>query len=238
MPRKRRKDKPAPTPHPVPPDAMMPEDEVPDEVAYELLSSMVKAQPELLTEMRESWEEWRAAFLAEHGREPSQEEFVESMLDVWEDDGVLDTLQVALDGLLEEALDGTDEAASPSGTVRHALGFERDPSEWGIDDETDPELISGYCAWCGDPIAESDGGFSFGATLRFRPVHDRQSTVVFYLPLISYARLLPALLTSNQSPALEDGWDLVVCTCGEPCARLAREALRNDNELAERLLLN
>jgi hypothetical protein len=95
------------------------------------------------------------------------------------------------------------------------------------------------CAWCLEEIPEAGEVYAVGATLRGGiEFASNESGTGFFMPVAIGDKLVPAIVTSADSEARQQGNDLMFMTCSEVCACSLRDALCEQKEFIDRAELN
>lgn len=88
------------------------------------------------------------------------------------------------------------------------------------------------CAWCGRLIGEDESVYGLGVSSRPNvDLKELRGTFIPF-PLLS-GKIVPAMVSTEDSEAKRDSWDFVFMTCSEECARELKTALELEKEWFE-----
>ena len=87
------------------------------------------------------------------------------------------------------------------------------------------ETLSHTCAWCNRRLSDDEDTFGFGAKSNTNLKLDDSGGEFVTLNLSLTDKTIIALVTPEDSPAKETGYDLMFLTCSEECAQDLKDAL-------------
>ena len=93
-----------------------------------------------------------------------------------------------------------------------------------------PENI---CAWCNREIPEASEVFGLGAKVRENILLNDFEGTIISIELFKTDKTVPAIVTTSDSEAKRDGYDLMFMTCSQACAESLKTALSKDKELID-----
>jgi len=129
--------------------------------------------------------------------------------------------------LLDDLVDATDEV------------FEEPELEEYLEEyDEDVARFLAFCGWCGKYIPRDAECFGFGINLHMSLVRNEAASDVMSLPLPNVGKDVPAFVSRADSPAGEDAYDLLVHMCSEACSEHCRQALRENQRLANLGMVN
>lgn len=91
-----------------------------------------------------------------------------------------------------------------------------------------PENI---CAWCNREIPEGSRVFGLGARVRENILLNDFEGTIISLELFKTDKTVPAIVTTSDSEAKKDGYDLMFMACSQACAESLKTALNKEKEL-------
>ena len=159
--------------------------------------------------------------------------FVVEALD--EELDVQEVIDENCDEIFEHMLEAwtTDDSLWPPNRTPHVfrdwfdvtlqdLLFDLSPDAPWLEPDTDEDLQT-WCGWCGEPLEEDAEIVTLGASVEAKQMlKDVEGEII---PLPVGERNVDAIVVMADSPAKEDGRDLVFILCSEKCASELREAL-------------
>lgn len=89
------------------------------------------------------------------------------------------------------------------------------------------------CAWCTRIISQDEDLYAFGAKARPGIDLTGKEGEFVTLQLALQDKIVPALVTSESSPARAQGYDLVFVACSEACAQDLKNALEFEKDVFE-----
>ena len=118
-----------------------------------------------------------------------------------------------------------------------------DDDDWDEFDDYDDELeedipaICNTCAWCLRQLEAGEERFTFGVKTRIdiTPFEDPTQPMVMTL---SDNKTIQAIITTPDSPARKDGYQLLIMCCSKACIEQAQEALQTAIDIDSLTLLN
>ncbi|MEW6419325.1 MAG: hypothetical protein AB1480_14635 [Nitrospirota bacterium] len=91
------------------------------------------------------------------------------------------------------------------------------------------------CAWCGKTIPENSEVFGLGAKIRHGfDIKDKEGKII-QLSLVLTNKTVPAIVTTSDSEAKREGYDLMFMTCSQRCAKSLKKTLQKEKEIIDRI---
>jgi hypothetical protein len=84
------------------------------------------------------------------------------------------------------------------------------------------------CAWCGKKVRHDVEVFAVGARARAGVDLTDQEGTIMMITLALTNKRVPALVVTSDSPAKKEGKDLAFVACSRRCAKLLKDALRQE----------
>lgn len=104
------------------------------------------------------------------------------------------------------------------------------------EDHQVPEICR-ICAWCLKELEDEEERFSFGVKTKFEVTPSEDPTQPLTLSL-SNGKLVNAIISTPDSPARQDGYQLLVMCCSESCINEAQKALQKEMDIDKTITLN
>jgi len=168
-----------------------------DQQIVEALAELAETDPDAIARIYGELDEWREAFVTEHGRDPEDAD---------------------LEVLLEKLYGGMGDEAP--------------------NDSMDESGLPQQCSWCKKGIDDDQEVFGFGIRLGGVELVDTAPGEAVEFPLPHRGRVAKATVVAEDSPAREEGWDLVFMNCSQTCAEELQAALNEAQDIVRADMLN
>jgi hypothetical protein len=94
------------------------------------------------------------------------------------------------------------------------------------------------CAWCGKVIPEDSEVFGLGAKVRQGfDIKDQEGRII-PLTLLQADKTIPAIVTTSNSEAKREGYDLMFMTCSQGCAKSLKKTLQKEKKIIDNISMN
>lgn len=153
-----------------------------------------------------------------------------------EEPDVRDLVDENYDEIFEHMLEAwtSDQSLWPPNRTAHVfrdwfdvtlqdLLFDLSPDAPWLEADAEEEGLQTWCGWCGEPLEEGAEIVTLGASVDSKEMlRDVEGEII---PLPVGDRSVDAIVVTADSPAKQEGRDLVFIVCSEECASQLREAL-------------
>ncbi|NOY64526.1 MAG: hypothetical protein GXO97_03910 [Nitrospirae bacterium] len=92
-------------------------------------------------------------------------------------------------------------------------------------------FIGNICAWCNKEISEDSEVFGLGARIIKNILSKEMEGKIIPFQLVKTDKTIPAIVTTSDSEAKKDGYDLLFMTCSKACAESLKKTLNKEKEL-------
>jgi len=105
-----------------------------------------------------------------------------------------------------------------------------------VDVQETPEICR-TCGWCLKEIKDDEERFSFGVKTKFDVVPNKDPTQPLIMSL-SNGKQIKTIITTLDSPARKEGFQLLVMCCSESCIVEAQKGLQSEIDIDNISILN
>ena len=91
------------------------------------------------------------------------------------------------------------------------------------------------CAWCNKRVPENDEVYGLGAGLRPDIDFTDRAGEIIPVYLASTDREVPAIVTTSDSEAKRDGYDVIFLICCEKCGEALKAVLQTEIDFFENI---
>lgn len=92
------------------------------------------------------------------------------------------------------------------------------------------------CAWCDKEIPEDSEVFGFGGKLREGVDLKKKEGTIAPLTLQTEDKEIPMIITTGDSKAKKEGYDVLFMICSRECGEALRTSLKNEINIFEKIL--